>query len=155
MAYPAAYLQDEKKFLESVFNRYPSIRQSFNDCAAIYPQDRLAQMRLQMAKLPRKIWRDAGIPTESCETLAEHTGRMGLFANIYPQQRFDYDLTMGMISIWGLPLAIADEIPLEDMNKENRRLLRMLAARLVFDHYADRDNHLKRIGIVHDYGRGW
>lgn len=139
MGYPAAYMHNEKNFLQDVFNRHADIKAAFAACEAIYPSDRVGALRETMTHHPRRIWRDLGIPEAHCETLADHVGRMALLSYRHPSTQYDPKFMRDMIDVWALPLTVADEIPLEDMDRKERHLLRSLAARLVFADHTERD----------------
>lgn len=131
------YMQEDKEFLAVVFDRYPKIRDAFLDCAKILPGNRQHEVRLKMAGYERRIWEDCGIPEGSRQTLAQQVGQMAMLANLYPQKNYDYAKTMEKIGLWGLPRAVADEIPYDEMLPSQRRELHKLAARMIFnDHTA-------------------
>ena len=132
------FMPEDKIFLDSVFQRYPQIGQAFQECARMLPTNREHEVRQKMTQVERRVWEDCGIPEGRRETLAEHTGRMMMLANMYPQKNYDYAETNKKISVWALPRVIGDEIPFDEMPPKERFRLYDNAAKMVCSDHTQR-----------------
>ncbi|MDB5491247.1 MAG: hypothetical protein JWO78_1096 [Micavibrio sp.] len=139
----------DSSFLRRIFNRFPVQQAAYNRFAAMKPDERLAALREEARRTPRRIWLDLGIPPEKCETLSAHAHQMRAVADHVTGPHHDVHDLREVLKTWSLPLVIASELPLEEMAWDDRLKWRTAAAELAYGNCARTDN-FRRINELYD-----
>lgn len=97
MAYPGAYLNDEKKFLTDIAARVPSLRAHFERCANIYPPDRPQQLAKLAAVTVPSLWGALGVPEDRRPSYAAIGGLMAHIAFNHVHDDHDFTIVMQLV----------------------------------------------------------
>lgn len=122
-----------KNFLAQAFQQFTTLADQFNFYASLSLGERILAVHKEQKLAPRRIWTDLGIPTHQSETLSGHVSGMLNLLKTYGPCDFDLRETKTLIAVWAGPRVLAGEIPLHDMNYDDRKKLLAAAAALLYE----------------------
>lgn len=129
MPYPPPIFHDEKKFIDAVAARVPSLRAHFERCVNIYPPDRPQKLARYADMTAPSLWADAGVPEDDRPSYAAISGLMAQIAFTNVHDDYDFTIVMQLVRAAHVADVITSDLsalPAEDITRMQDIAMRMM-----------------------------